>query len=300
MSCKNVVIIGAGGNLGPSVLKAFLSSPFNTSVLSREGSSSIFPSGVNVLRAHYDDTESLKKAFQGQDAVISLVGGKAYGDQSKLIDAAIAAGVKRFIPSEFGCNTPNPKTREVAPFLNAKTGTVDYLKSKENAISWTSVINGLFFDWGLKVGLLGLNVKDKTITIVDSGNATFSTTNLLYVGNALIKILENAGATKNQYVYISEFQVSQNELLAAAEKVMGEKFTVDRVSAKDHVAFGNKLLQNGNHAGIGALVQSITFGDEKLGDLSPSGLWNEKLGLELDSIEDSIKAGLAGKLFHEA
>lgn len=300
MSYKNVIIIGAGGNLGPSVLKAFLSSSFNTSVLSREGSNSTFPSGVNVVRANYDDTESLKKAFQGQDAVISLVGGNALGDQDKLIDAAIAAGVQRFIPSEFGSDTPNPKTREVVPLFNAKTGTVDYLKSKESAISWTSVITGPFFDWGLKVGFLGFNLKDKTYTIIDSGNATFSTTNLLYIGKALVAALEKADATKNQYVYVSEFQISQNELLAVADKVSGEKFTVNKVSAKDHIALGNKLLSEGNHAGIGPLIQSITFGDEKLGDLSKNGLWNEKLGLKADSIEDSIRAGFAGKLLHEA
>ncbi|KAF1929371.1 isoflavone reductase family protein [Didymella exigua CBS 183.55] len=299
MSYKNVIIIGAGGNLGPSVLKAFLSSSFSTSVLTREGSTSTFPSGVNVIRADYDNHESLKKAFQGQDAVISLVGGTALGDQQKLIDASIAASVKRFFPSEFGSNTPNPRTREVVPLFEAKTGAVAYLKSKENAISWTSVITGPFFDWGLKVGFLGFNLQEHTFTIVDSGDATFSTTNLLYVGKALVAALEKAGQTENQYVYVSEFQISQNELLKAAEEISGKKFTVDRVSAEDHIALGNKLLSEGNHAGVGPLIQSITFGDEGLGDLSKNGLWNEKLGLEAESIEDSIRAGFAGKLLHE-
>ncbi|KAL1644541.1 hypothetical protein SLS61_008809 [Didymella pomorum] len=300
MSYKNVIIIGAGGNLGPSILKAFLSSSFNTSVLSREGSNSTFPSGVNVIRANYDDPESLKKALQGQDAVISLVGGNALGDQNKLIDASIAAGVKRFFPSEFGSDTPNPRTREVVPIFSAKTGAVAYLKSKESAISWTSVITGPFFDWGLKVGFLGFNLQDKTFTVVDSGDATFSASNLLWIGKALVAALEKAEETKNQYVYVSEFQISQNELLKLAEKVSGEKFTVKRTTFKEHVALGNKLLSDGNYAGIGPLIQSITFGNEGLGDLSKNGLWNEKLGLETDSIEDSIKAGFAGKLLHEA
>ncbi|KAF2629697.1 NAD(P)-binding protein [Macroventuria anomochaeta] len=299
MSIKNVIIIGAGGNLGPSVLRALLSSSFNTSVLSREGSNSTFPSGVNVLRANYDSVDSLKQAFQGQDAVISLVGSGAIGDQNKLIDAAIAAGVKRFLPSEFGSDTPNPKTRAVVSVFEAKTGTVNYLKSREDVISWTSVITGPFFDWGLKVGFLGLDQKNKTATVIDSGNATFSTSNLSFIGEAVVKTLENAEATKNQYVYVSEFQISQNELLAAAEKVTGEKFTVNKVSAKDHIAKGNELLQKGDFHGIGPLIQSITFGDDKLGDLKPSGLWNDKLGLKQESLEDSIKAGFAGKLLHE-
>jgi putative NADH-flavin reductase len=137
----------AGGNLGPSVLNAFLESSFNVSVLSREGSKSTFPSNVKVLRADYSSVESLTEAFKGQDAVLSIVGGGALGDQDKLIDAAIAAGVKRFLPSEYGSNTLDERLRKLVPPFNAKKATVDNLKSKEDKISWTSVITGPFFDW---------------------------------------------------------------------------------------------------------------------------------------------------------
>jgi uncharacterized protein YbjT (DUF2867 family) len=299
MSIKNVIIIGAGGNLGPSVLKAFLNSSFKTSVLSREGSNSTFPAAVSVIRANYESVDDLKQAFQGQDAVISLVGGNALGDQNKLIDAAVAAGVKRFLPSEFGSDTPSSKTRAIVPVLEAKYATVNYLKSKEDSISWTSIVTGPFFDWGLKVNFLGFNAAQKTATIIDSGNATFSTTNLGNIGLAVVKALENAEATKNQYVYVSGFQTSQNEILAAAEKITGEKWTVNKISAKDHIATGNELLKKGDFSGLGPLIQAVTFSDEQLGDLKASGLWNEKLGLKQESFEDSIKAGFSGKLLHE-
>ena len=300
MSIKNVIIVGAGGNLGPSILRAFLNSSFNTTVLSREGSSSTFPSGVKVVRADYNSIDSLKQAFHGQDAVISLVGGGALGDQNKLIDASIAAGVKRFLPSEYGSNTPDPKTRAVVPVFEAKLGTVNYLKSKEDVISWTSIATGPFFDWGLKVGFLGFNAQTKTATIVDSGNATFSSTNLGTIGEAVVKSLENAEATKNQFIYISGFQTSQNEILAAAEKITGDKWTVNKTTAKENIATGNEKLKKGDFSGLGPLIQAITFGDdEQLGDLKPAGLWNDKLGLKQDSLEDSIKAGFAGKLLYE-
>ncbi len=289
MSIKNVIIVGAGGNLGPAILKAFLASSFTTSVLSRQGSSSTFPSDVKVLRADYDSVDSLTQSFQGQDAVVSIVGGGALGDQVKLIDASIAAGVKRFIPSEFGSNTPDSRTRAVVPVFEAKYGTVNYLKSKEDVVSWSSVITGPFFDWGLKVGFLGFNLQSKTATIIDSGNATFSTTNLNTIGEAVVKTLENAEATKNQYVYVSGFQTSQQAILAAAEKITGEKWTVEKTSSRDLIAQGNSLLQKGNFSGVSQLIQAISFGDEALGDLEPSGLWNDKLGLTEASFEDSIR-----------
>lgn len=292
MSIKNVIIIGAGGNLGPSILDAFLEeSSFDTTVLSRQGSKSTFPLGVKVVHADYDSVSSLKDAFQGQDAVISLVAGGAIGDQDKLIDAAIAAGVKRFIPSEFGSNVPDKRTRDIVPVFEPKYQTVNYLKSKESEISWTSVINGPFFDWGLKVGFLGFNFSNKTATLYDDGKAHFTGTNLHQVGLALVKALEKADLTKNQYVYISSFRTTQQEILAVAEKATGSKWTITNVDAKEHIKQGRAKFDKGDFTGIHALIVGATFSVEnELGDYSSEGLWNEKLGLPKENLEDTIKA----------
>ena len=91
--------------------------------------------------------DSLTEAFKGQDAVISLVARAVVGDQNKFVDAAIAAGVKRFIPSEFGTNTLSDKLPAIAPVFEGKKSTADYLESKEGSIDWTSIITGPFFDW---------------------------------------------------------------------------------------------------------------------------------------------------------
>lgn len=62
------------GTLGSVVLKILLDSPYDTTVLSRQQSSSQFPEGVRVIRTDYDDPESLESAMQGQDVVISTIG----------------------------------------------------------------------------------------------------------------------------------------------------------------------------------------------------------------------------------
>lgn len=280
--------------MGPSILNVFLKeSSFNTTVLSREGSKSTFPEGVKVNHADYNSVASLKKAFEGQDAVISLVGGAGLGDQDKLINAAIEAGVKRFIPSEFGSNVPDKRIRDIVPVFEAKFATVNYLKSKEKEISWTSVITGPFFDWGLKVGFLGFNGSTKTASIYDDGKAKFSGSNLHSIGLALVKSLEKADLTKNQYVYISDFQTSQEEILAAAEKATGGKWTVNNGSAKELIEQGRAKLAKGDFSGIGALIQGATFdADTQLGDFSSEGLWNEKLGLPKQNLEDTVRSSL--------
>jgi len=293
--------VKAGGNLGPTVLNTFVNeSSFNTTVLSREGSSSTFPPGTNVIHADYNSLESLKNAFKGQDVVISLVGGTAFGDQNKLIDAAIAAGVQRFIPSEFGSRTDDSRNRVIVPFFEPKFATSNYLKSKEREISWTSVVNGPFLDWGLKAGFLGFDAITKTATIFDNGAATFSATNLHTIGITLIKLLEKAELSKNQYVYVSSAQTSQKQLLEMAEKITGEKWTVNNVPAQQHIEEGRAKLQKGDFSGMVNLIQGATFGAEELGNLAPAGLWNERLGIPEDDLEKTVRVAFAGKLVHEA
>jgi hypothetical protein len=294
---KNVLIIGAAGNLGGPILNSFLNhSNFNVTVLSRQESNRTFAPNVKVIRADYNSEESLTNALKGQDVVLSIVGGTALGDQRKLIDAAIAAGVKRFVPSEYGSNTLDDRVRKIVPVFEAKKGAVDYLKSKEDVIEWSSLINGVFFDWGLKVGFLGFDFKSKTATLIDEGQHAFSGTNLHKIGLALIASLQKPTETKNQYIYVSSFDISQKDILAEFEKITGEKWTTKQVQSGDLIDSGRGKLQKGDFSGIADLIKGVAFGP--LGDLraADGGLWNERLGLKNESLEETLKAVLAGKL----
>ena len=104
------------------------------------------------MKVHYvdDDTphDQLVKALTGQDVLISAIGFGSISVQNGLIEAAIEARVKRFIPSEYGLNNTNPTARQLSPVFDAKGGFVEYLKTKESTgLSWTSVPTGLWLDW---------------------------------------------------------------------------------------------------------------------------------------------------------
>jgi uncharacterized protein YbjT (DUF2867 family) len=285
--------------LGPIILNAFLNSSFNVTVLSRQESKSTFPDGVKVIRADYSSTDSLQDAFEGQDAVVSLVGGTAIGDQQKFVDAAIAAGVKRFLPSEYGSNTTNPEVLSKVPVFKAKVGAVEYLKSKEDQISWSSIITGAFFDWGLKVGFVGFDLANKKAKLIDNGKGRFTTTNVGQIGLAVVKTLEKASETKNKYIYISSFQTSQAEILATLEKLTGEKYEVENKGSAESVAEGAEKVSKGDYSGVVDQIKGTALGDHNYGDYTSEGLWNDKLGLPKESFEGSIKAVLAGKYAHE-
>lgn len=103
--------------------------------------------GVNVIQTSYAEPE-LVEILKGQDAVISTVGATGFSDQKALIDAAIKAGVKRFIPSELSTNTLSAAVRELVPVFEAKKAILDYLREKESTgLTWTGLAGGPLLDW---------------------------------------------------------------------------------------------------------------------------------------------------------
>jgi hypothetical protein len=91
--------------------------------------------------------DQLVTALKGQDAVVHIV----FTDVPKtktLIDAAIKAGVKRFILSEFGSDPTHDPAVQKVPIVAEKREILDYVESKkDNNLTWSGVVNGVYFDW---------------------------------------------------------------------------------------------------------------------------------------------------------
>jgi hypothetical protein len=102
---------------------------------------------VHTIDDNYPEKDLLD-IFTGQDAVISMVGPRGRTTQIKFVNAAVAAGVKRFIPSDFSGDSRHPAGLMILPHFKDKNDIVDYLKKQESkGLSWTGVFTGIFFDW---------------------------------------------------------------------------------------------------------------------------------------------------------
>ena len=66
----------------------------------------------------------------------------------RVIDSAVKAGVKRFIPPEFGSDGLIPEVVEMVPMFQGKLAVLNYLKEKQSTgLTWTGIANSAFFDW---------------------------------------------------------------------------------------------------------------------------------------------------------
>jgi saccharopine dehydrogenase-like NADP-dependent oxidoreductase len=78
---------------------------FNITGITRQTSTYAAPSNTRVTHkiVDYASFDSLVEAFTGQDAVVNCITGGAtqYEPSKRIVDAAVAAGVKFFFANEF-------------------------------------------------------------------------------------------------------------------------------------------------------------------------------------------------------
>jgi hypothetical protein len=134
--------------------------------LTRRRQTTSIPKTVNIVEVNYNDDNALRRALRNQDAVVSCLGDlpAAVQAQQSLLNASLAAGVKRFMPSEFGSDTTNPHVMSY-PFSRAKIEHQRRLRqaaSISRDFSYSLLITGPFLDWGLSKVPFIINVGSRT------------------------------------------------------------------------------------------------------------------------------------------
>ncbi|TDW50604.1 uncharacterized protein YbjT (DUF2867 family) [Curtobacterium sp. PhB42] len=146
-----VLVAGATGDLGGRIVRELLQHDTRVRVLTRPSSTGAQrqfadDDRIDVVTADYTDAPALVTALAGFDVVVSAVSGTRaviVDAQRALLDAAVQAGVPRFIPSDYaadyrsitpGSNRNFELRREFAAALDAAP------------IRATSVLNGAFTD----------------------------------------------------------------------------------------------------------------------------------------------------------
>ncbi|KAH8711812.1 hypothetical protein GQ44DRAFT_714233 [Phaeosphaeriaceae sp. PMI808] len=307
MSIKNVIIAGATGSVGAPILKALLAEPsFAITILSRATSSAKLPANVPIRKVSDDFTTSeLTAAFQGQDAVVIALSTTPVTKEGKnglafrLIDAAKTAGVKRFIPSEYGTNNLDPRARTLVPVYDLKGEMLEYLiaaaQSSNGAFTWSSICCGSWLDWGLdpsKSGnFLGIDVKARTATIWDSGHARFAVTSSANTGLAVARALKDHEGSANKQIYLADFVTTPRAVVECLEKVVGEKFRVENRDSEGELKDLRERFDKGDFNATYPLLALSFVADVDVGyDFEKEQeVWNEKLGLPKVELEDVIK-----------
>lgn len=304
MSIVKVTLVGATGSLGQPILDALVSEgSFEITVLQRASSRSK-PGHLDKIRVEtISDSlpiDELTEKLRGQDAVVVCYRAKDAAEQIKFGEAAAAAGVKRLIPADFGsCDSSGQRERELVRLFDLKVQireSLQRLAREHEAFSWTSLVNGHFFDWGLRESFLHFDLGSRRAEIVDDGNTRSSQATLAQIARATVAVLRRPEETRNRMLFIQSFCVSQNEVLRSLERATGAKWDVEYVESEKFIREKKALADQGNKDAIEDLV--FVLG-------AINGNWEQKpdfamdlLGLEnedLDTIVQQVVSEMAAK-----
>ncbi|KAI3397389.1 hypothetical protein diail_10839 [Diaporthe ilicicola] len=246
---KKVAIAGASGALGTTLFDQLIKGGFEVTALVRSaGKIPNFPSSAKEVVVDFTSQDSLTAALKGQDATVSALGSQpGTGEAQKaLAQASAASGVKRFIASDFGSNLDNPEVRKLAVFKDKFELRAELERlAKEGKLTWTSIYNNAFLDWGLEHKFI-LDPVARKATLWDGGEHLISVTRLAAVGQALVGVLKHPDETANRAVKVQEAAVSLKQLVEIAkESTPGKQWTVVEGNTAEIVQKSNEALSKG-------------------------------------------------------
>jgi uncharacterized protein YbjT (DUF2867 family) len=146
-----ILVAGATGDLGQRIVRELLTHDVQLRVLTRPGSTTAAAlfgdeDRIDVVTAAYSDQAALTAAASGVDVVVSAVSGirpVIVDAQRALLKAAVAAGVRRFIPSDYSADY-----RQITPGSNRNFEIRREFAADVDAapVQATSILNGMFTD----------------------------------------------------------------------------------------------------------------------------------------------------------
>ena len=239
MSAPINVLVTGYGHVGSVLLKTLTSPAFrsriHTSLLVRPASlqdpvkkstiDDFKALGVRVVEGDLElsGEEELAKLLRAHSihTIVAVVGSTQLTHQLPLVRAAKAAGVQRFIPSEFGVDAAAmPSGGTLGQLLGAKLSVQAALK--EAAVPYTLICCPAFADLILYTTYFGVDIPNRTVTAPGSFDTKICTAPISDICHVTaLAILDPS--TRNQTLYVGE-PISFEQLTVAVEKATGDKF----------------------------------------------------------------------------
>ncbi|PWN40270.1 NAD(P)-binding protein [Ceraceosorus guamensis] len=317
---ESVALVGATGQQGSHILKQLLASPalsrLQVTALTRKQSGSANQlkveadarARVRVLPVNYDDHAELVRALRGKDVLLCTLSVHAPPEQqNKLVDAAKEAGVKWFIPNEWGYDPPPAVAQDTMIGLS---------KSKERAhiqhrdLPWIAFAPGFWYSYSLSGGeaLFGIDINNRKAVLYQGGEVALSTSTWQRTARAVASLLSlpmyprdeaDASITMshwlNRFVHISSFTLTQREMLDSVQQVThttDADWTIDlSTSAREAWQQGTEELRAGNRMGFAqALYSRMFYPEDQPGNLKDvTAVDNQLLGLPKEDLEEHTR-----------
>ncbi len=237
-----IVVAGATGDLGKRITKALVGKGAHVVALARKGASdeklrSLTSLGAEVAVVDMTNATEIAKSCAGAASVVSAVSGLRdviVGTQSILLEAALAAGVPRFIPSDFSTDFTNLTPGENRNFDLRR----EFHKRLDVApISSTAIFNGAFGEL-LKYNIPVLNFKGKQVGYWEDADLLMDFTTM--DDTAAFTATAALDPKPPRVLKIASFQVSPRQLAKFTDETLKTPFELKRLGSLEELREHNK------------------------------------------------------------
>ncbi len=245
MSNQIIVVAGATGNLGGRIVAELLEKGAEVRVLSRESSDGeklkqLEKLGATIHKIDMTNETEIAIACKGASCVVSALAGLedvVIDAQKILLDGAIAAGVPRFIPSDYSLDFTRFNDGENRN-LDLRRKFHQYLDA--SAIKSTSVFNGAFMD--MLTNEIPMIIFDKKLVLY-WGDADHKLGFTKVSDTAKYTALVALDADAPRYLNIAGDYISPREIRAVMNDVSGQKYRLIRTGGLGFFSFIIKIAK---------------------------------------------------------
>ncbi len=243
---KNTILVaGATGDLGGRIAKALLGKDADVRAVVRASSDptkvkALETLGVAVFTVNMDNVDALAAVCKGADCVVSALSGfrnTVIDTQRVLLDAAVAAGVPRFIPSDYSL--------DFTRFSDGENRNLDLRREfhtylDKAPIAATSIFNGAFAE--LITGDMPL-ILFKQNLILYWGDTDHRMSFTTMDDTAEFTVNAALDPATPRYLRIAGDQLSPREIQAVVSGVYREKFRLFRPGSPGLLSFLTKVAR---------------------------------------------------------
>ncbi len=249
---NKILVAGGTGDLGNRIIKALRKRNAEVVAIVRHSSDpakveELQKTGVTVIKLDTLNLAELTAACKNVTCVVSALAGlkeTIVDAQSVLLDAAIAAGVPRFIPSDYSCDFTQLAAGENRNFDLRKEF---HRKLDAAPIKSTSIMNGAFADV-LAYNTPLYNLKENSVGFWGN-DADFQLDFTTKDDVANYTAAAALDATTPEILRIASFQISPNGLVKMATEIKKTEFTLIPMGSVEGLDVYNKKERAANPAG---------------------------------------------------
>ncbi|KAM7510900.1 hypothetical protein LguiB_009775 [Lonicera macranthoides] len=245
-SCK-ILVFGGSGYIGRRIVKASVLYGHPTYVYTRPNSSQtdilqdFQAMGVILIKGELNEHEKLVSVLREVDVVISALAYPQVLEQFKIIEAIKAAGnIKRFLPSEFGCD--EDRVSVLPPFQKFLNKKKEIRRAVEAAgIPYTFVSANLCGGYFINYLFRPYEKRDDVI-VYGTGETTAVFNYEEDIGKYTIKVATDPRTCNRVVIYRPKSNIiSQLQLISLWEKKTGQTFKRVHLSEQQIIALSESL-----------------------------------------------------------